>query len=460
MNNPAFHYHLECRYGRFLAALCLSVGLWLPGFYTGSCLAQQPPPSQTSMVANPSLSLSEALRLAEESNIQLQEARKNMALSQLDIIIARRIPNPQFMGNFSVGKIVTVQSNPQQAALTQLIETAGKRRKRTDVAKSQLTLTQLQYDTLRWEVRSQVRKAYAQLIASEQGLDKLDILSQLLDRLVGIAKKRFEAGAAPQSEVVQSELVRNQLDSQRNHANAQLEQARYQVNSLLGNQLPETFQTTEKGVLRVRVEKTELAPAPTEPLPSKDELYNKAFAARVDLKSVAQQRMVNARQLRLTEAQRVPDVEMQLGWLTAPSLPHDGRTTWYNGPFIQVNVDLPIFHNQGAEIKKVKINLYQDEVRLRDLQRQARLEIDTAYSRLLAARKNLSLFQDSLIPSARTSMQMAQRSYEVGKTPLVNVVFAQQSVQQVLTSYMDTVVDYQNAWVELEKAVGVPVENW
>ena len=123
-------------------------------------------------------------------------------------------------------------------------------------------------------------------------------------------------------------------------------------------------------------------------------------------------------------------------------------------------MDLPIFHNQGAEIKKVKINLYQDEVRLRDLQRQARLEIDTAYSRLLAARKNLSLFQDSLIPSARTSMQMAQRSYEVGKTPLVNVVFAQQSVQQVLTSYMDTVVDYQNAWVELEKAVGVPVENW
>lgn len=460
MKKLVHFYHLKIGLGSLLTLVLLLMVGWQI-----ACQAQQP--SQTlenaplpNTVIHSALSLSEALKLAEENNMQLQEARKNMALSQLDVIIARRIPNPQLMGNFSVGKVVTVQSNPQQLALTQMIETAGKRRKRTEVAKSQLALTQLEYDTLRWEVRSQVRKAYAQLIASEQAIDGLEILSQLLDRLVGIAKKRYEAGAAPQFEVVQSELVRNQLDSQRNQAQSQIEQARYQVNSLLGNQLPDTFQTTEKGVLRVRVEKTELAPAPTDHLPSKDELYRKALTARADLKSAEQQRVVSTRQLRLTQAQRVPDIELQLGWLTAPAPPHDSRTIWFNGPFIQFNVDLPILHNQGAEIQKGKINLYQNEVQIRDLQRQVRLEIDTAYSRLLAARKNLSLFQDTLIPMARTAMQMAQRSYEVGKTPLVNVIFAQQNVQQVLNSYRDTVVDYQNAWVGLETAVGLPVENW
>ena len=66
----------------------------------------------------------------------------------------------------------------------------------------------------------------------------------------------------------------------------------------------------------------------------------------------------------------------------------------------------------------------------------------------------------NLIPQARTSLQLAQKSYEVGKTSLANVVLAQQVAQAVLSNYLDVVVDYQNAWGDLERSVGVPAEQW
>ena len=52
---------------------------------------------------------------------------------------------------------------------------------------------------------------------------------------------------------------------------------------------------------------------------------------------------------------------------------------------------------------------------------------------------------------------MSRRGYELGKTDLATAILAQQQYQQLLSSYFNAVVAYQNAWADLEQAIGVPV---
>jgi cobalt-zinc-cadmium efflux system outer membrane protein len=442
-----------------LTALLLVAGLTAlaPAF------ADAPIPYSGVAFASRGITLFEAFQLAEQNNIQLQATRKNIDLGQYDVKIAGLPTNPQFMTNLSAGKILTQQSNPFQFALSQDFQTGGKRRLKTDVARSQLVLTTFQLDALRWDIRSQVRQAYANLVAYQKSLDNLEIQSRLLDSLVDIANKRFNAGVAPRSEVLQAELARAHLESQENDLMAKVEQSTYSLNSLLGNTRPPYYEPVEKGVLKIHIQKTDLAPDLNFSLPSQDALYAKALLSRPDLRATAQQREVALRELALTKRQRIPNVNVQGGWLTAPEPPSRNRNqldVWYNGPFVQLTFDLPVYHNQGLQIKRAQTVIQQAELQLRDNQRQARLDIDQSYSQLLAARKNILLYEDKLIPAARASLQITQRSYEVGKTPLANVVLTQQATQDVLSSYLDTVINYQNAWSSLERAVGVPIEKW
>jgi cobalt-zinc-cadmium efflux system outer membrane protein len=52
---------------------------------------------------------------------------------------------------------------------------------------------------------------------------------------------------------------------------------------------------------------------------------------------------------------------------------------------------------------------------------------------------------------------LAQESYQVGKTNLASVITAEQSDQQNQSAYVDAVTAYQNAYADLEKAVGIPL---
>ncbi len=411
--------------------------------------------------ATQGITLSEAFQQAEQHNLQLQAAQKDNLMAGLDVRIARQYANPQLTLNGSWGKVVTHQSNPQMVALSQDIETAGKHRLKVEIAQSEQALTRFQVDQMRWDIRNQVRQAYAGLVAAEQSLDNLEIQRSLLERLVEIANKRYQAGAAAYSEVLQAELARNQLTAQKNQFLARTEQATYTLNSLLGNQRPPYFEPAEKGVLKIRIQKTELAPDLNFSMPSPATLYAKALLVRPDLKASAQLKEIAARQLKLTRRQRIPDMNLMAGWLFAPNprLP-DGNVVWLHGAFVQTMFDLPVYHNQKWEIQRAQTRLQQTELEVLDTQRQAQLEIDRACSQLLASRKNIELYELNLIPQARTSLQLAQKSYEVGKTSLANVVLAQQATQNVLSNYLDVVVEYQNAWGELERSVGVPAEQW
>ena len=90
----------------------------------------------------------------------------------------------------------------------------------------------------------------------------------------------------------------------------------------------------------------------------------------------------------------------------------------------------------------------------------SRVEVDVraAYSKIAAARVNIAHYQKNLIPLALRVVRKAQDSYEKGTIDLGSAIVAQQQFQNTFSSYFDTVVDYQNAWADLETAIGRKID--
>ena len=66
------------------------------------------------------ITLQEAMNMALEGNLELQEQRKNLGISQNDIKTANALKNPQFQSNFLMGRIA--RGNSSQFGLTLPVE--------------------------------------------------------------------------------------------------------------------------------------------------------------------------------------------------------------------------------------------------------------------------------------------------------------------------------------------------
>jgi len=475
-----------------------------------------------------SLTLSDALKLAEEYNPKLLAARKTIDVNLAGVGIANEIPNPLFSAQHFWGNIVALGTN-EQVGLTQQIETAGKRKKRTAAAKSQVLLSVNQYKAQLWDIRSLTRQAYIQLAAAKENIDLIEAQSELAQNLVKIADKRVKAGAAPLSEQLQAELAYRQIDAQRIQALTQLRQAKGTFNSLLGRTMspvgivspvpiivpavdkkakpsksspvavpssrvtmapavtpdnqpaaatspipfnlstaPETQTVSEDEGYDILDEgyfngtgKTELVPYPSIASPNFDTLLKKAQQQRPDLVAALQQIRVNQDQLKLTRAQRVPDLYLSVG---VPFLrvkdqfsPINGRNNYY-GIWAQAAFTLPIYHNQKYEIQQGLATLQQSQLQVNAIQKQLVSDLYSVFQSLEGSKANINLYQQNLLPSSAEVLRLAQKSYQYGKTGLTSVIVAQQQIQQIRQNYIQSVLDYHNSWSSLEKTVGFKLD--
>ncbi len=433
---------VKLRYYSILAGGLLA--LMLPA------LADQP----AALTPQFNLSLSDAFSRADAQNPQLLAVARSLDINQGDITIAGAVPNPQIGVQYGFGTIATEQGNPQQVGITQTIELGGKRDARLQVAAAQYQLTSLQLTALRWTIHTQVRRAYAELAAAEAAVEAVNAQVKLADQVVDIARKRVEVGVAPAAELLQAKLARTQLDTQTTQAQGRVQNARTQLNSLLGEDPQPTAQVRDRGLFNLRIEKTELVPTPDAPMPGVENLLQQAYNLRPDLRALLQQAQVAQNQVRLADAQRTPDLQVGVAY---------AFTTYTNGNaqgsgFIpSVGLTVPLFYNQGGEIAKARAIFDQVGLQNKALRQQIATDVRTAYQSMTAARENIRKYQTRLLPDSTEVLSLAQESYQVGKTGLTSVIVAQQADQQIRLGYLEAVVAYQNAWADLEGAVGAPL---
>src|SRR6185437_13159623 len=117
----------------------------------------------------------------------------------------------------------------------------------------------------------------------------------------------------------------------------------------------------------------------------------------------------------------------------------------------------PTFTFSQGDITGLKYTIRQYQAQISATRNEIQSDVTTAYTHLIAARKKIAIYQDHILDDSEKVARLARRSYEVGQTDITSTLAAQQANVQVKQAYLDAINTYQQAFTELEQAVGVPL---
>jgi len=379
------------------------------------------------------LTLQSALDRADKQNLDLAAARRRRAVALAGVQIARQRPNPSL-------SFEALRDSPHEALLfDQPLEFGPKRGRRIEVARQEGALTEVEIGTLARQVRRSTREAFYRALLTRAESERLARVVQLAERLEQIARERFEAGAVPQLEAMQAglEVSRAQADFQ--VAEQREKVSLSQLNALLNE---------PAGTPWVLVGSLEDAKT----LPSLPELIERASQSNPELQRLAQEQKIEQSRRGLLKAERIPNLGLQFG--TDFNAPPDFRA----GPRGQLSLELPLFtRNQGQIAQSFAYQQVLD-AEAKATERVVAARVEAGYFDLQAQQTQVELYRDKVLPIARQVESMAAESYRAGKTSILAVLQAQQSVQDVERSYLESLFALQSNYASLEETVGGPIE--
>lgn len=413
-------------------------------------MSEDAPKSASAEVKDNHLNLSQAIELALEKNVELNEKRKDLEIAKNNIKIANRLQNPTFEMAYGIGK--TSDGNPQQLGFSQLLE-IGKRSKRKKMAQADLALSDEAIKLAEFNVRMDVREAYVELAAAKAVLKNIEEQQELLTRLVDISQKRVNAGAAAEMEVMQARIVLNQLNIQKNSAKTTVLAAKYNFNKALNVNRSQEDNTFYDIVDETLCENTSfisvLTPPPSRVMPKFDDIKEIAYQKRYDLKISQKEIEVAKKNLEVVMRQRVPDLEVAGGYAYLSPSQNEGSSAMVSGAYAGANlVNIPLMYNYSPEIKNAKLQLEQAHLRYESKRNTALNDLMGAYERFLVAQKNLNYYNESLTVDSKEIVRMAAKSYEVGKSDLTSLIVVEQSYRSIMSGYIEALRDYYICWVD------------
>jgi cobalt-zinc-cadmium efflux system outer membrane protein len=389
----------------------------------GTAYSQQPP----------RLTLQEALDLADKQNLDLAAARRQRAVALAGIQIAKERPNPT--ANFTA-----LRDEPHEGLFfDQPIEIGGKRGRRIEVARQEGSLTEVEIATLVRQVRKNTREAYYAAAYARAASERLSRVVGLTKRLEQIAKDRFNAGDVAQLEVLQSGLEAARAEADLEVARQREVVSLSELNALLNESATKPWElagTLEDATPTARLE----------------DLVGRAYQSNPDLQHLGGEKKVEDSRRSLLKAERIPDLVLDAG--IDFNAPRDFR----EGPRSQVSMNLPIFTRNQGEIAQSIANSRVLDAETAATERSVSARVESAFYDLEAQRTQVRLYHDRLLPVARQLESMAEESYRAGKTGILTAIQAQQDVQSVESSYLQSLEQLQDLYAGLEETVGGTVD--
>ena len=406
---------------------------------TTALAAQEYPPAaqvsstQTSPTTARRLTLQEAFAIAERQNLDLAAERLRRAVSLAGITIAGQRPNP----TVSAG---ATRDTPHESLFFDLpLELGGKRSTRIGEAKQEVALTDIEISTLSRQIRRQVRDAFFTAAQAKSEVDQQVQLADLSRRLRNIANDRFNAGDVPQLEVMQADLELSRAEADRDVAVQEMKVSFVKLNALL-NVAPDT-------------EWDLVSPLETLPQPvTLPDVTARALDSNYDLLHLAQELKVEQSKEKMYRAMRFPEVTVEGGadFNSPPDFVVGGRG--------QLTVGLPIFDRQQGQIAQSSASQRFIEAEIAAKRRQVSGDVESVFAELNAKLLEVDLYRRTVIPAGRKLESLTEESYRAGKTNILSVIEAQRTVRQNERDYLQSLLELQKAFSELEETVGVALD--
>lgn len=410
-----------------VAALLIAAGL-APLIHAADVISEEP---------TGALTLPEAWGLTLMHNPRLRVFSLEVRAAEARQLQASLRPNPtleieveDFGGSGSMSGFDAAETS---LLIRQPLELGGKREKRMQTAAVERALADVDYGIVRGEVRAELAKAFADLLAAQERAELYGEMAGVSERGLEIVRRRMEAGKDAPPELTRASVAHSSVLVRREQARQDLETARRQVASFWGSTQP-------------RFERAKGEPVSSAPLPAMETLRERLAGGP---QWTRLEKEIDRRQAMLEEAgaRAKPDISIGAGVKRFSE-------TDENALIVGIEIPLPIFdRNQGGR-QEARINVTKAAEAQREGQIELLCELDRLYGELVNTRRRIDSLQAAALPGAEEVLEASQRAYAEGKTDYLHVLDAQRTLFEVKNEFIESRAAYQKAQAELERLVG------
>lgn len=399
-------------------------------------------------------SSSDLVRRALASNGELAAGRLETERARARLRQAGLMPNPTLDFEQTTGRLTGSPSEGSTSIGVALpVELGGKRRRRIELAQAELEASEAEIADRERRLTSEVRAQYSEALANLRELEITEQLNTLDLQTTGVIQVRVSEGDTAPIELNLLRVEVDRLRSRRALVEGRLQAAFIRLKGITGMQ--------PHDILRLRENlATPVLPAPPASLDAAIEI---ALRTRPDLRLARLTEEVAQAGLRLARAQAAPD-------LTAFSRYSRTRSAFDDTPIgpltdrsqtlsFGVSVGIPVFNkNQGAKAEAAAA-ISQAQRRREFLEAIVRSEVESAYTRIEAARRAITTFEQGVIPRSNENIKTIRAAYEIGAFRVTDLLVEQRRLVDAQREFTEALTEQYRALADLQAAIGTPVDK-
>ena len=271
-----------------------------------------------------------------------------------------------------------------------------------------------------------------------------------------MSQKRHNAGEVQETDVIQTQISINQLETQINSARTAVQAARNDFNKALNVKqdnpqvVYDAFEDELPGETVFIALKT---PDFNLKMPPFEKIADRALEKRLDIKLVKQEIEVAKKNLVVVSRQRVPDIELMGGYGYQPH-GHSDTGEFRAGAYAGANLNnIPLLYSFKPEIKNAQLQVVQAQTNYESAKNKAIKEMNSAYEQFLSSRTNLLFYKQKLIKDSEKLINISKKNYLEGKTDLTSLVVMEQSYKEIVVGYIQALTDYYTDWIDFLRTV-------
>lgn len=387
--------------------------------------------------------IDEAIGIAVENSHELRSEQARFGISESKVFTASGLINPVIISDNGIAE------DTYRLGVQMIIETASKRKKRTEAANLALDITKEEINAKMLDIKSKVRKAYIELYALQEKEKASEEILNMIDKLLSITQAKHKKGFLQDQEILQIEIIRINTENELEDTKMAIFRAHTDLNLLLGH---------DSGI-KYSLKKPDLEEGLANIHKLSAENHNQnlerfqaiAYQNRPELKIEKNNIKLADKQLEIAKANRVPNLLIAGG-------PDLVTTNGNNlGAFIMGAFEVPVLNRQQGPIKEALAKRYYSEKNYELQKKEIINEIQDAYSRIVADTILIEKYENKLLPKANEVLFKTKQSFEKNNNDIILAIMAQQAAIKVRYSYITLIRDYQNAVSDLERAIGTSI---
>ena len=390
------------------------------------------------------ISLEQAEQIALQANPEIRVGARKVAMAEAHVSGAGVLDDPSVM--YRGWQVPMTQPWNYNAAMNmfmigQSFPGPGKRALRSQVATDAISVTKAELEAKKREISAQVRKAFYDLLRTNDEL-------RVHDEQVAIARQGFEAarikysvGKVPQQDVLKAQVALTKLIEHLVMLERDAELGRVTLNALLGRSPDSPLEVAGQHAV----------PAQT---PAFADLQQLALQSRPELMAVMAAIKQAQDETALARKQYTPDFSANVGYMLAPS-----GSQFRNNYMIEGSMTLPWLNRRkhDSEISEAQTVVAERQAEFEAMRLDVFRQIQEALVRANSAKRLVELYQNSLRPQSEATLRSTVIAYENDRTDILNLLDSQNTTLDVAYAYFRALADFEQRMAELELAVGAPI---